>query len=78
MRRVVDVVAGKGEEGRHLPQYVGRVVQVHVLEDADLTHYVLPNSNRDHRGKRVNALRDRGVERGAKRRPAKMGAVGDA
>lgn len=43
MRGVVDVVAAKGEEGRHLPQNVGGVVHIQVLEDADLTHDVLPN-----------------------------------
>lgn len=47
MRRIVDVVAGKGEEGRHLSQDVGGVIQVHVLEDADLGQDILTQGNRE-------------------------------
>lgn len=44
--RVVDVVSREGEEGRHLPQDIGRMVHVHVLEDADLADDILPHRNR--------------------------------
>lgn len=45
VRRIVDVVPGKGEEGRHLPKDVSSVVHVHVLEYTDFPHCILPVRN---------------------------------
>lgn len=63
MDRFVDVVSGKGEKGRHVPQDVRRVVRVHVLENTDFAQNILSHVGADTKHVDVQSV---GVLRGAR------------